>query len=118
NASKRFGFDYHAPNSPGQTMILDANSFDIYHFLETLAGGLGSACVFFFTLWKYHKADMREREGKADRERVALLKAAEYAEVKSQQRHAENRSVLTDISTQLRYHPPHRHVERKGPLNA
>lgn len=99
-------------------MIFDMDKFDLYRFLETLGGGLGSVCVFFFTVWKYHKADLAQRDEKADKERKALILAADKAEVNNQQRHSENKKVLTEISTQLRYHPPHRHLERKGPLNA
>lgn len=107
-------------------MLYDGpGGFDTYHFLETLAGGLGSAAVFFVTLWRYHKSDVKEREEKAEKERAALLSAAKEAEVNNEERHQEQQKLLSgvasnvnELATNLKYHPPHVHVEKRGPLTA
>lgn len=98
--------------------LVDINNFDGWHFLETLLGGLSSAAVFFLTLYKYHRADVKDRDAKAEITKKALLSAAEKAEAQNETRHAENRQSIHDLVVELRYKPLHVHRERSGPLGA
>jgi hypothetical protein len=96
--------------------ILDSGAFDTGHFLETLFAGLGAGAVFFTAFWGFHRQDKKEREEQEEKKRTALLSAVSENEKKTEERHRENQDVLIEITSQLKYLPPHCHSERDGPL--
>jgi hypothetical protein len=66
------------------------------------------ACLTFFGItWGFHREDRRDR-----------LRRATEAELAQEQRHRENRELIRELTTELRYNPPHVHSERAGSLTA
>lgn len=104
-------------------LLLDGSSFDWYHVMEMFIGGFSAfalAISIAWAVWAYFDA---KREKRAETEREEIKKAISLTESKTEQRHEENKTVMTEIKgdliqvkQKLGYFRPHRHAKKPGPL--
>lgn len=97
---------------------MDMGSFDWSHVAETFFGGLGALTTAFMAAWTIYARHRDAADKRAENERQKLIDAAEEAEKRQDERHAENQKVLNKITAVLRFVPPHRHREMSGNLTA
>lgn len=83
---------------------------DPSHLIELLI----AAITFAGIAWGFHRDDKKEQK----KEALERMLAAAALEKKQDERHEENQARLRAISTELRFNPPHAHVETQGPLTA
>jgi len=99
-------------------ILFDSGSFDWSHVVETFFGGLGACATAFTVLWLIYARNKDKSDKLANEERQALLDAVNKLEQKQEDRHEENQRRMGDISSLLRFVPPHRHREINGNLTA
>ncbi len=84
------------------------------HLIELTAAILSFSAI----AWGFRRQDKKDREAALKSTQKELLESAQKLEEKQEERHAENKEVMKEISTQLKYYPPHIHTENSGPLTA